>query len=242
MRYRDREGRLHDYEGEFALLRELAADGVVDVQLHGYTHLRPDVDRWVRAPDRHDAVAWYREFDAAAEESVAASASEHPLARGVDELAGFFGARPTTVVFPGDEWTNASLDRALDLGLSFAASYYLALRDGDRLCWCEQVCAPYLDEPDHRWFASGVPIVGYFHARDIATHGVGWLGDLLSRWSEAGATRMIGFDDLAFALGSRVGHQGGEVTVTSPSHPSGRPLDVLHSPRAGAEPVRVRIG
>jgi hypothetical protein len=241
VRYRDRGGRLHDYEGEFALLRELAAEGVVDVQLHGYTHMRPDVERWARAPDRHEAVAWYRELDAAAEDALAASPSDHPLARGLDELTGFFGARPTTVIFPGDEWTNASLGRALDLGLSLAASYYLALRDDDRFCWCEHLCAPYLDEPDGRWFASGLPVVGYFHARDIATHGVGWLADLLARWSEAGATRMIGFDDLAFALRSRVGHHGGEVTVSTPAQPTRRPLDVLHSPRPGADPVRARI-
>src|SRR4051812_10985183 len=60
--YRDATGAVHDYAGEFAALRELAAEGTIDVQLHGHTHLHPDRARWAAAPDRYDEVGWYREF------------------------------------------------------------------------------------------------------------------------------------------------------------------------------------
>jgi hypothetical protein len=230
VRYRDRRGVLHDYAGEFRALRDLARHGLVDIQLHGHTHMHPDLAGWCRAADRHQATRWYRELAADAH----APPGEHPLARGLDELTAFFAARPTTVVFPGDAWTDAALGRALDLDLALAASYYLALRDGDRFCWCEQVEAPYLDEPAARWFRAGLPVVGYFHARDVSLGGVGWLSDLLARWAEAGAARVIGFGELAFALSCRIDG----LTVTAPER---RPLRLLWSRGAGAAAVAVGI-
>ena len=63
--YRDRAGVLHDYVGEFATLRELAREGLVDIALHGLTHVQPDAQAWIAADDRYTADWWYCEFAAA---------------------------------------------------------------------------------------------------------------------------------------------------------------------------------
>jgi hypothetical protein len=204
--YLSRSGHLHDYAGEFALLRELAREGVIDIALHGHTHMHPDLEAWATASDRHTAVEWYREFGAP---DGRRTGSDDPLGDGISMLTQFFGAPPAALVFPGDAWTDAALERALELDLSLVASYYVALRDGDRFIWAEQVRSPYLDEPAESWFHAGVPVVGYFHARDVSEAGVGWVRDLLDRWAGAGARRMVGLGELAFALNSRIGWDAG---------------------------------
>ena len=108
---------------------------------------------------------------------------------------------PTTLICPGDQWTNPVLERALDLGLQQVSSYYFAMRDGERFWWSTHLCAPYLDEPDAAWFTSGLPVIGYFHDREPSDHGAVWLSRCLDRWQEAGAKRFIDLRELAAALG-----------------------------------------
>src|SRR5205823_3751794 len=138
---------------------------------------------WAQAPDRYEEGSWYRELGRPAAATLAAvPAAEHPLALASAALQHHFGVRPTTLICPGDQWTDAALERALDLGLDLVSSYYLALRDRDRFCWCTHVCAPYLDGPDGTWFAAGLPVVGYFHDREPALEGISWIGNWLNRW------------------------------------------------------------
>src|SRR5262249_10232898 len=65
----------------------------------------------------------------------------------------------------------------------------------------QHVCAPYLDEEDALWFDGGLPVVGYFHDRDLAVHGPSWLGACLDRWRDAGARRLLDFRELAGIVG-----------------------------------------
>jgi hypothetical protein len=104
------------------------------------------------------------------------------------------------VISPGEDWTPDVLERALEFHLQLVSSYYLALRDHDRFCWAQHVCAPYLDEPAASWFDSGLPVVGYFHDRDLALGGVKWACRALDRWQDGGAKRFMDFRELAAAL------------------------------------------
>lgn len=198
------DGVRHDYGSEFRGIEALRAAGVADVELHGYTHMHPDTRAWAEAPDRYDRISWFRELGHPSRCSSSDPLSEHPLVRGAAALRRQFGVAPTTLIPPGDEWTDESLDVALDLGFQFVASYYLALRDSDRFCWATHVCAPYLDQPDGTWFSSGLPVVGYFHDREPATAGITWIGEWLDRWQAAGARRFMDFREVAAAVGRRL--------------------------------------
>jgi hypothetical protein len=167
--------------------------------------MHPDHAAWSAAPDRYETVAWYRELGAAAAPSIAARPpAEHPLARGMAALERHFGVRPTTLIPPGDQWTNEALIHALDLRLQLVSSYYLAVRDGDRLWWGQHVCAPYLDEPRPEWVDAGLPVIGYYHDRDLALEGVEWMSRALDRWATAGARRFLDLRELAAAIGRRL--------------------------------------
>jgi hypothetical protein len=206
--YRDRAGHapgmLHDYDAESRGIRALRAAGLAEVEMHGHTHMHPDSAAWAQAPDRYEAMSWYRELGSPADATIAARPpDEHPLALGLAAFRRFFDVHPTTLICPGEQFTNAVLERALDLGFQLVGSYYLALRDGERFCWSQHVCAPYLDLPRPAWFDAGLPVVGYFHDRDLALEGVGWMGRWLDRWQAAGARRLLDFRELAAAVGRR---------------------------------------
>ncbi|MSP67042.1 MAG: hypothetical protein EXQ96_02880 [Alphaproteobacteria bacterium] len=208
--YRDRGGHApgtrHDGQSEFRGIEALRRRGLVEVELHGHTHMHPDTRAWARAPDRYTRVGWFRELGCAALPVLDRLTPErHPLARGQRSLARQFRTHPTTLVAPGDDFTDAALEHALDLGLDLASSYYTALRHLDHFAWCTHLCAPYLAEAAAHWFESGLPVVGYFHDRDLAVHGTGWLDRHLAAWCAAGATRFIDFRMLAAALATRCG-------------------------------------
>ena len=83
------------------------------------------------------------------------------------------------------------------------SSYYLALRDRERFCWTQHVCAPCLDGPDTAWFDAGLPVVGYFHDREPALVGAEWIGRWLDHWRAVGARTLLDFRELASIVSRR---------------------------------------
>ncbi|MBA3341757.1 MAG: hypothetical protein H0T48_07965 [Gemmatimonadaceae bacterium] len=201
----DSPAKSNDYASEFRGIKALRDGGAGDIELHGYTHMHPDAAAWARSADRYEALAWFRELGRAAAPTIAGRPrSEHPISLGIKAIERHFGVMPTTLVPPGDEWTDDALETALEHDLQLVDSYYLALRHDGRFCWATHVCAPYLDRPDAAWFESGLPVIGYFHDRELALEGVEWMSGWLDRWQGAGARRLIDFRELAGALGHRV--------------------------------------
>ncbi len=207
--YHDRDGHkpgtVHDYEAEFRGIETLRSSGLGDVELHGHTHIHPDRMRWLAAEDRYEtwpATSWYRELGEPAAKALASlPPDQHPLVLGMDAITRHFGVQPTTLIPPGDQWTSEVLEVALDLGLVQVDSYYLAIRDKDRFCWCTHVCSPYLDKPEADWFDSELPVVGYFHDYEPAVYGLDWMTRWLDRWEESGAQKFFDFRELAATIG-----------------------------------------
>jgi hypothetical protein len=150
------------------------------------------------------------------------------------------------LVCPGDQWTPEVPERALDLGLQLVGSYYLAMRQGDRFCWTQHVCAPYLNEPNPAWFDAGLPVVGYFHDRELALEGVDWISRWLDRWQAAGATRLMDFRELATAVCCRLQlaerDNALRLTLTSEAAPAlVRPLTIALRLPDGRPPARLTV-
>lgn len=209
-------GTVYDYRDEYAGIAALVRSDRASVELHGNTHIHPDFTEWLAAEDRYESIDWYRELGPAAAPAIRRLPPDrHPLRLGYEAIERWFEQRPTTLVSPGDEWTNEALETALDLGISLVDSYYLALRHDDRLCWSTHICSPYLDEPDGKWFESPLPVVGYMHDRDLVVNGVGWLEEWMDAWVQAGARRFIDFRQLASLLKTPVAVQSNETRATA---------------------------
>ena len=242
-------GTLHDYAAEYRGIERLRGAGLAEVELHGHTHLHPDAAAWAAAPDRYESFAWYRELGQGAADAIAArTTEEHPLALGVSALREFFGVRPTTLICPGDEWTEDVIERALDLRFFFVSDHHLAVRAGGRFCWTSHVASPYLSEPHASRFDAGLPVVGYFHDRDLALEGVPWMSFRLDAWADAGARKFWDFRELAAAVGREFrleGEAGGgyvltvNVDICAPALV--RPLAVNFYVPGGEAPARVEV-
>jgi hypothetical protein len=170
--------------------------GLADLECHGYTHMHPDTQAWLQAADRHDDVRWFRELwppHLAEEPSVEAQAERLRLWQ--DDL----GLQGTALVAPGEQWGLNTLAAAQQRGLRLFNSWGLCFLERSVPTWTTGIGSPYLDEADPSWYADCLPQIGYWHDRDMAVHGPGWIGEQLSRWRDSGARRAISFADLAAA-------------------------------------------
>jgi hypothetical protein len=229
-------GRVYDGRAEFRAIQRLRKTGLAEVELHGYAHVNPDSARWARAPDRYSSSAWFRELGHSEAPVLARlGARRHPLARGLAALQDQFQVTPTTLVAPGDVFTVEAVERAAKLGVRLMSSYYTAIRADGRLAWSQHVCAPYLNTASKKWLAGGLPVVGYFHDKDVADGGVAWLADSLAQWRRAGALRFIDFRELAAATGRTLSYDGRKLRIAvddgAPKPPRDLPIRT-HQPGA----------
>ena len=237
VRYTDKNGllpgTLHDYVSEFSGLRRLQREGRVGLELHGYTHVHPDAAAWLRAPDRWENNRWYRELGKGAAPFLdRLPLDEHPIARGYATLHEYFDEPPTTLICPGEEFTDAALAVALQVGLRLVGSYYLAFRCDDRFHWNQHICSPYLNEAESHWFDAGLPVIGYFHDRDLVVEGLDEFAAHLESWKASGARRFVDYRHLAAALSKTLNLEESDEGLRLTVHEE----EAVHSPT----PLRIR--
>ena len=144
---------------------------------------------------------WFREFGRSSIGFInSLPKEEHPLLLGMEAFGKNFQSLPSTLICPGEEFTNNVLEIAMKTVLNLVSSYYLGIRIGHQLCWNQHVCSPYLDLADPRWFEQELPVVGYFHDFDLSIHGINWFTQQLDAWQQAGANFLIDFRELSAAL------------------------------------------
>ena len=193
--------RVYDYEEEFRAIERLRARGLAEVELHGHTHIHPDKKSWLNATDRFENKKWFREFGKLAANYISDLKEEkHPLFVGIEAFQKSFHSQPSTMIFPGEEFTGDVLEKVLKSVVNLVSSYYLGMRIGGQLCWNQYVCSPYLDLADPGWFEHELPVVGYFHDFDVLIHGIQWFTQQLENWQQAGAKYFIDFRELSSIL------------------------------------------
>jgi hypothetical protein len=190
-----------DRPAELRGIERLRAAGAGELELHGYTHVRPPLEDWARAPDRHERIDWYRELEDL--EAPAAGVGD-PVALGLGLFRRHLGARPVALCCPGNACSPAAAESARDAGLALISAESLAIRDGERLVWCDHVRSLYADGAAGPWLQSGGPVVASLHDRDLVLEGTRWLGERLDEWLAHGARRVRDLRELAATLDRRV--------------------------------------
>lgn len=234
----------HDHEAELRGIQALRAAGAGEVELHGYTHVRPDHMRWAEAADRYDSVHWYREledYDGAGEQP---GEDGDPISRGMEIMRRHFQTSPVALACPGQICSERAGELALDAGLHLVAAETLAIRNGERLLWDSHVRSPGLDWPDPALLEAGIPVVACFHDRDPALNGAYWVADWLDEWRSAGPGTLMDLRELAGALNRRLtacGENGATLLVEGRGGPAQvRTLAVLFRTAEAKPPTRVR--
>jgi hypothetical protein len=184
-------------------IQDLRAAGAGEVELHGFTHLRPiygggdgPYAAWAAAENRHYGVGWYREL-----EGLEPPPGEPgPVAHGLGAFTEQLRAAPVALCCPGHACSPPASESAARSGLELIAAESVALRLGERLAWCDHISNPYADGAGGPWLESGLPVVACLHDRDLVVNGTGWLAERLDEWSAHGATRFADLRELAAAL------------------------------------------
>ena len=190
-----------DYAAEFRGIQKLRNSGLVEAELHGYTHMHPD-----RNPGKRQQINMKIKCGSgnlAGRQLVLLIACQKkniPCILGMEAFRKNFQSLPSTLICPGEEFTNNVLEIAMKTVLNLVSSYYLGIRIGHQLCWNQHVCSPYLDLADPRWFEQELPVVGYFHDFDLSIHGINWFAQQLDAWQHAGAKFFIDFRELSNIL------------------------------------------
>ena len=216
--------RVFDYEEEFRGIEKLRASRLAEVELHGYTHIHPDKQSWLNAGDRFENKMWFREFGKSAVSYISSQSDEnHPLFQGIKAFQKSFHSPPSTLIFPGEEFTGNVLEKVAKSGINLVSSYYLGMRIGRQICWNQYVCSPYLDLANPSWFEQELPVVGYFHDFDILNQGIQWFTQQLEKWQQAGAKYFIDFRELSSILDYSISISEDasqyQLTLHSESHP-----------------------
>jgi len=223
--YVGKQARSADCATEFEAVRALRNRGICEIELHGYTHVHPDLERWAAAPGRHHKLGWYRELGVDVTSAIAARGPDrHPVTLGLELMREHIG-EPTALVCPGNTCSNATLQHAHELGLQAVASTALALRGANGFSPVGGVVSVPLDGQPEAALATEGLVIGCFHDRDVAVEGVEWLGASLTRWRAAGARRFVDIRELTSALNLELSfaREGVESTVRIQRH-GGTPL------------------
>jgi hypothetical protein len=206
VRYRGSRAPSADCEAEFRAITALRGRGLCSVELHGYTHVHPELERWARAPSRHEKLGWYRELGPEIATVVADRAlSAHPVSLGLELFRRHFDESPSVLVCPGNAWSEDTLDRAHALGLEAVAADGLAVRHGQDFGWIPGLVSRPLEAPSARALAVEAPVVACLHDRDVALGGIDWMNVWLERWRAAGAERFVDLRELTSVLGLTLG-------------------------------------
>lgn len=198
VRYEGRSAHSGDYAAEFAAMLELRRRGLAAIELHGYTHVHPDRERWARSPTAHEKVGWYRELGAEVVGSLEGLPRErHPLALGYSLFAEHFGGAPRALLCPGNACGEAIIAHAFELGFEAIAARSLAVRGDGGFEWVTRVPTLLLEHSPPASLAEGEAAIASFHDRDLALHGPQWLERRLAEWRGGGARRFVDVAELA---------------------------------------------
>ncbi len=200
VRFIGKRARSADCASEFAAICELRDRGLCETELHGYTHVHPDLERWAASSDRHHKLGWYRELGPDVTSAVAARGNDrHPIALGLALMRKYVG-EPRALVCPGNACSANTLDHAYRLGLDAVVSRAFAVRGSGSFSTLDGVVSESLETDPVRALATEAPVIAGFHDRDLALEGVGWLEAQLARWRAAGARRFVDLRDLTSAF------------------------------------------
>jgi len=203
-----RPGRRYDFESEYRGLLRGVREGLLDPEVHGYTHVSPDREGWCRAADRATNLEWLMELAPKQGSATTPQDQRRVLEEGTRRIVAWFGVTPSSLVPPShgvDEETEVA---ARNFGLRFLDGPFLSILKADRIIqngkiktfWAHWQGDGLTEAP----LKAGYPFVVGLHDRELVRRGAEWFDAFLGRWRALGVRRFITLRELAAHLTSRL--------------------------------------
>jgi hypothetical protein len=245
MRYADRRGprpgHRYDYESEYRGVVKGIGAGVLDPEVHGFTHVSPDRAGWCAAPDRFTNLEWLMELAPLRGQPATPEVQRQLLEEGTRRVTGWFGRMPSVVIPPAHGFTEQTELQARAAGFRLLDAVFVSILKPDRVIQNGKVRTFWAHWPDDgltdRPLRAGYPFVVGLHDRELVERGPAWFDRFLARWHAAGVQRFITLRELAAHLTTRLQASlaGDDLTVVL-ERPSGSVAGA-----SGGEPGEVAV-
>lgn len=210
--YRHPTHQWYDLEKQADYLAERSSR--LDFQFHGYTHMTPLVDEWLKAPDRYTSDGWHREFlvteygDPPGQRP--AEVQREIIRRGLKAFCSTFGNRPSVFIPSGHRISYDTPELARQAGFRLFNMWYTTVLNDEGTFTTRLVRTIPTSTSDYDTvsnydtvpspFHEGFPVVLFFHDHDIVQNNDNWLDAQLKEWKTKGATRFISLAELEWRL------------------------------------------
>jgi hypothetical protein len=200
VRFRDkRTGWWYDPEQEANFFQTNPA--MLDFEVHGYTHLAPDIDAWLKAADRYQNEDWYREFLIAYTRPFRqqpARVQNAILEMGLKAYRSLFNFPPSTLIPPGNRTSFDTVELARIQNYRLVSEKYLNIL-GRKGSFASRMIE-LTDLGDEKSVAGTFPVILCLHDRDIVLNSPEWFQWQLEEWKQRGIGRFITLRELAVRL------------------------------------------
>lgn len=203
-----RPGRRYDYESEYRGLSKGVREGILDPEVHGWSHVSPDRAGWCRAPDRYANLDWLMELAPQQGRPTTAEDQQRILTEGTRRIVAWFGVPPSALIPPAHGVNEETDVVAREFGLRLLNGVFLSLLRPERVIqngkiktfWAHWQADGLTDAP----LKAGYPFVVGLHDRELVRRGPEWFDGFLERWRALGVRRFITLRELAAHLGARL--------------------------------------
>lgn len=209
----------NDIGGQF---KSLTSRSEFDIQLHGHTHMSPDIKAWSMANDRYESYRWYREFlvtETSPFSQRPAQVQHELLSKGKALFLDTFSKTPLVLVPPGHKISYDTAFIARGQGLKLMSDGGVVLLEDEKISRSNAVVTRNLwsEEKVKDFFDGNFTCTYLLHDRDLRLKGIDWLDQQLKRLRRLGVKRFMSLNELAFRLHSR---------ASSIYHPSSGILEI----------------
>jgi hypothetical protein len=190
---------VYDYKAQADFFKTSKA---CDLELHGFTHITPEVERWSQAPNRYGETDWYREFLGTEQRPFVQRSDvvqKELMQKGRQWFFGSFGFWPTTLIPPGHaiSWDTAEI--AFRENFAALCDRHMVLSGNgqvrrSRLWFAQELAA---EKVRNQRQELQLPKVFILHDKDFAHEPETWLAEQLARWKQAGIEQFVSVRELA---------------------------------------------
>ena len=175
----------------------------LDPEVHGYTHITPDVGAWLRATNRATEAGWYREFlqtDVNPPRQRPRDIQVTMLKAGWAEYRRLFGVEPSTLIPPGNAISFDTSELAREAGFRMLCDGPVSVvRDGRMFRSLSVKTVEFSKDGVPPEFVVGFPIVAVTHDLAVKRRGEKWFDERVRFW-KGRASRLATLRELSVRL------------------------------------------
>jgi hypothetical protein len=169
----------------------------IDLELHGWTHVSPEVQRWGVADDRYENSDWYREFlgtETRPFQQRDWKVQVDLLSKGMKWFKEAFGKTPSVMIPPGHavSWDTGEL--VLQEGMSAMCGRSLVLGFGSQARRSRWVKSVDISKSDVILEDTALTLES--HDKDIQEKGLVWFKETLEQWQKKGIKHFVSIAEL----------------------------------------------